>query len=72
MSVTCQKLSCQNLFLYTDDSCLACHHENINKNQKHLNEDFSHICDWFVDNKLGTQQYFLLLNLKGKVLKNLT
>ena len=28
-------------------------HKDINKVQKLLNEDFSNICDWIVDNKLS-------------------
>ena len=42
-----------NLFLYPDDLCLACQHKDINEIQKHLNEDFSNLGDWFVDNKLS-------------------
>ena len=42
-----------NLFLYADDTCLACQHKDINKIEKQLNKDFENICDWFVDNKLS-------------------
>ena len=65
-----------DLFLYTDDSCLGCQRKDINEIQNQLNEDFSSICDCFLDNKLlyilvriRQIQYFLLLNLKGKFLK---
>ena len=42
-----------NLFLYADDTCLACQHNDINQIEKQLNKDFESICDWFVDNKLS-------------------
>ena len=42
-----------NLFLYADDTCLACQHKDINKIEKQLNKDFESICDWFVNNKLS-------------------
>ena len=32
---------------------LVCQHKDINKVENQLNEDFSNICDWFVDNKLS-------------------
>ena len=73
-----QAVKC-DLFLYADYSCLVCQPKDINEIQKHLNEDFSNICDWFVDNKLiytlvriKQNQYFLLLNLKVKMLKYLS
>ena len=40
------------LFLYADDSCLANQHKDVNEIRKHLNENFSNICHWMVDNKL--------------------
>ena len=42
-----------DLFLNANDSCVFCRHEDIIEIQKHLNEDFSNICDWFVDSKLS-------------------
>ena len=42
-----------DLFLYVDDSCLVCQHEDINKIENQLNDNFCNICDWFVDNKLS-------------------
>ena len=45
----------QDLSLYANDSCLVCQHKDINEIQKHLNKDFSNICDLFVDNKLSIQ-----------------
>ena len=42
-----------DLFLYADDTCLVCQHKDINKIENQLNEDFSNIRDWFVDNKLN-------------------
>ena len=47
-----QTVKC-NLFLYADDTCLACQHKDINEIEKQLNKDFQSICDWFVDNKLS-------------------
>ena len=47
-----QAVKC-DILLYADDTCLACQHEDINKIQSHLNEEFCNICDWFVDNKLS-------------------
>ena len=45
-----QAVKC-DLFLYADDTCLVCQHENISKIKNQLNEDFCNICDWFVHNK---------------------
>ena len=47
-----QAVKC-DLFLYADDTCLVCQHKDINKIENQLNEDFSNICDWFLDNKLS-------------------
>ena len=41
------------LSLYADDTCLVYQHKNINKIENQLNEDFSNICNWFVDNELS-------------------
>ena len=69
------------LFLYADDSCLVCQHKNINEIENQLTVDFSNICDCFVDNKfvdvsalvkIRQHSNSLLLNLKRKILKNLT
>ena len=49
-----QAVKC-DLFLYADDTCLVCQHKDINKIENQLNEDFSNICDWFVDNKPSIQ-----------------
>ena len=43
-----------NLFLYADDTCLVFQSKNVKDIEKQLNEDFAHICDWFVDNKLSS------------------
>ena len=42
-----------NLFLYADDSCLAFQGKDIIEIEKELNEDFTNICEWFVDNRLS-------------------
>ena len=41
-----------NLFLYADDTCLVFQSKNVKDIEKQLKEDFAHICDCFVDNKL--------------------
>ena len=48
----CHKLSNVFFFLYADDTCLVCQHNDVNKTDKQLNKDFESIYDWFVDNKL--------------------
>ena len=40
-----------DLFLYADDTRLVFQSKNVI--EKQLNEDFTNICDWFVDNKLS-------------------
>ena len=47
-----QAVKC-DIFVYANDSCLVCQHKDINEIRKHLKEDFSNICDGFVDNKLS-------------------
>ena len=39
--------------LYADDTCLAFQHRDIKTIEEHLNQDFSTLVDWFVDNKLN-------------------
>ena len=48
-----QAVKC-DLFLYVDDTRLACQHKDINKIANQFNEDFCNICDGFMDNKLST------------------
>ena len=47
-----QAVKC-NIFLYADDTCLLCQHNDINGIEKQLNKDFESICNGFVDNKLS-------------------
>ena len=42
-----------DLFLYADDSYFVYQHNDISKIEWNLNKNFSYICGWFVDNKLG-------------------
>ena len=42
-----------NLFLYADDSCLIFQGKDVIEIEKQLNGDFTNICEWFVDNRLG-------------------
>ena len=42
-----------DLLLYADDSCLIFHHKYVTKIEKHLNNDFSNLCEWFLHNKLS-------------------
>ena len=39
--------------LYTDDSCLIFQHKHVTKIEKLLNNDFSKLYKWFLDNKLS-------------------
>ena len=42
-----------NLFLYADDSWLVFQGKDVIEIEKQLNEDFTNICEWFVNNRLG-------------------
>ena len=42
-----------NLLLCTDDSCIVFQHKHVTEIEKHLNNNFSNLCDWFLDNKLS-------------------
>ena len=42
-----------NLFLCADDSCLIFQGKDVIEIEKQLNEDFTNICEWFVDNRLS-------------------
>ena len=42
-----------NLFLYADDSCLVFEGKDVIETEKQLSEDFTNICEWFVDNRLS-------------------
>lgn len=42
-----------NLLPYADDLCLLFQHKNEDVVQTQLNNDFSHLCEWFLDNKLS-------------------
>ena len=42
-----------DIFLYVNDICLVYEHKDINEIENLLNEDFSNIWDWFVDNTLS-------------------
>ena len=37
---------------YADESCLGCQHEDFNKTESQLNEEFPNICDLLMDKKL--------------------
>ena len=68
-----QALSC-DLLLYADDSCLVFQHKNVKEIEFKLNENFSDLCDWFVDNKLSIhfgddKTKCILFASKGKVKK---
>ena len=62
-----------NLFLYADDTCLVFQSKNIKDIEKQLNEEFTNMCDWFVDNILSIhvdedklRPSFSLLNVRSK------
>ena len=42
-----------DLLLYADNSCLIFQHKHVTEIEKHLNNDFSKLCEWFLDNKLS-------------------
>ena len=42
-----------NRFLYVDNSCLAFQGKDVTEIEEQLNEDFTNICEWFVDNRLS-------------------
>ena len=42
------------MLLYADDSCLVFQHKYVTEIEKHLNNDFSNLREWFLDNKLST------------------
>ena len=42
-----------DLYLYADDSCLVFQHKEVKEIETRLNEDFSNLCDWFVENKMS-------------------
>ena len=42
-----------DLLLYTDDSCLIFQHKHVTEIEKHMNNGFSNLCEWFFDNKLS-------------------
>ena len=46
-----QAVKC-DLFLYADDSCLLFQDKVVKNIQNILSENFSNLCDWFVDNKI--------------------
>ena len=38
------------LLLYADDTCLVFQYKDMKTIEEHLNQDFSTLVDWFVDN----------------------
>ena len=42
-----------DLLLYADDSCLIFQHKYVTEIEKHLNNHFSNLFEWFLDNKLS-------------------
>ena len=46
-------MSPYDLLLYADDSCLMFQDRDVKEIEKVLNQKFSDLCDWFVDNKLS-------------------
>ena len=63
-----------DLLLCADDSCLVFQHKHVTEIEIHLNNDFSNLCEWFLDNELSI--YFgedktksILFGTKGKLRK---
>ena len=42
-----------DLLLYDDESCLVFQYKHVTEIETHLNNDFSNLCEWFLDNKLS-------------------
>ena len=42
-----------DLLQCADDSCLIFQHKHVTEIEKNLNNDFSNLCEWFLDNKLN-------------------
>ena len=42
-----------DLLLYADDSCLVFQHKHVTETETHFNNNFSKLCEWFLDNKLS-------------------
>ena len=47
-----QAVECDS-FLYAEDSCLVYQHKDVKEIERNLNKNFSHVFEWFVDNKLS-------------------
>ena len=47
-----QAVDC-DLFLCADNTCLYFQYKDLGRIKEELTENFSSICDWFVDNKLS-------------------
>ena len=63
-----------DLLLYADDSCLAFQHKHVTEIETHLNNDFSNLCEWFLDNKRSIhfredKTKFILFGTKRKLRK---
>ena len=52
VSETVQSVS-SDLLLFADDSCLVFQHKHVTIIETHLNNHFSNLCEWFLDNKLS-------------------
>ena len=66
-----QAVKCE-ILLYADDTCLIFQNSDINEIEIQLNEKFSLICDWFVDNKLSIhfgENKTILFSSKSKIEK---
>ena len=44
-----------DLLIYADDSCLIFQHKHVTEIEKHLNNYYSNLHEWFFDNKLSIQ-----------------
>ena len=40
-------------YLFVDDLCIFCQHEDVKKIANVLNKKFLSLCQWFIDNKLS-------------------
>ena len=63
-----------DLLLYADDFCLVFQHKHVIEIETHLNNDFSNLSEWFLDNKRSIhfredKTKFILFGTKRKLRK---
>ena len=69
-----KKVVSSDLLLYADDFCLVFQHKHVIEIETHLNNSFSNLCEWFLDNKRSIhfredKTKFILFGTKRKLRK---